>query len=309
MDSNRYTVLKGRFGMGNRIAVVLSALAYSEATGRQLVVDWNDHTYYNPGVPDVFSALWEWPTANQTPLEDLSGLSVFPSEWQGRLTDYRNEINAEIMPYAFAWSRPPDELSPEMAEIAQEHDAVVVTRDGDRRRFREMYRGLVPRPFIRSRVALLQEGHDWDRMIGVQIRHGNGERYVTPADTGWFHDRIAELRNEDPGLGVFLATDSITVVSEFADRYADLVRAPQWFPEPGSGSMHHHPDCPSRFEHGVASLVDMWMLKDCAYLLLCAGGFGATVEQITTVSQDRIQKYPGKIHATVEEKRDWDNPI
>ena len=73
--------------------------------------------------------------------------------------------------------------------------------------------------------------------------------------------------------------------------------------------MHHHPECPNRFEHGVAALIDMWLLKDCAHLLLCAGAFGATVEKMSIIPEDRRQHYPGKIHATVEEKKDWDNPI
>lgn len=309
MGTHRYVVVKGRFGMGNRIAVALSAHAYAKATDRKLIIDWNDHTYFSPDIPDVFSALWEWPVADQTPLTDLAGLSVYPETWTGRLSDYRNDVSTAIMPYDLAWSRPPDEGTPEAAEMADAHDVVVITRDGDRDRVRDLYPSLLPRPFIRSRVGLLQGTYDWDRMIGVQIRHGNGERYLTPADSGWFHDKIGELRSSDPNLGLFLSTDSLAVVDEFSRTYETVLRAPQWFPAVGSGSMHHHPECANRFEHGVASLVDMWLLRGCGYLLLCRGGFGATVEKMSSVSVDRRLRYPGKIHASVAEKAGWDNPI
>ena len=295
--------------MGGRIAVALTALSYAQATGRQLVVDWNDFTYYSPEIPDVFSALWDWPEAARVDLEDLADLKVYPADWSDKLTDYRNDIDAEIMPYALSFSGPPDEKDPDEAAAAEAADVVVITRNGRQERIADLYGNLRPSGFIRSRLALLAERYDWDRMIGVQIRHGNGEPYLTPANTAWFHERISELRTEDPDLGVFLATDSIEVLDEFRLRYPDVVQSPKWYPSAGSGSMHHHPDCPSRFEHGVSAIIDTWLLKECSHLLMCEGFFGRTVEMLSPIDRGRRQIYPGKIHATVEEKKDWSNPI
>jgi len=295
--------------MGGRIAVALTALSYAKATERQLVVDWNDFTYYSPEVPDVFSALWDWPEAARVDLDCLAGLQVYPADWSDKLSDYRNDIDAEIMPYALSFFGPPDEAGPDVAKTAAAAEVVVITRNGRHERIADLYRNLRPSRFIRSRIALLAERYDWNRMIGVQIRHGNGEPYLTPANTTWFHERIGELRTVDPNLRVFLATDSIQVLNEFRLRYPGVVHTPKWYPPAGSGSMHHHPDCPSRFEHGVSAIIDTWLLKECSHLLMCGGFFGRTVEMLSPADQGHRQIYPGKIHATVEEKKEWSNPI
>ena len=85
MSNGRYVVVKGRFGMGGRIAVMLSAYRYALETDRELIVDWNDYAYYSPSVGDVFQNLFEWPPVSATPLVSLRGATVFPDEWQSKL--------------------------------------------------------------------------------------------------------------------------------------------------------------------------------------------------------------------------------
>jgi hypothetical protein len=295
--------------MGNRIAVMLSALRYARESGRELVVDWNDHTYFSPGIADVFSSLWESPETPLVAIRELEGLSVYPTRWLGKLNKYRNALDAEIMPYALAWSKPPDELDADQQALARDSDVIVLTRDGAKRLFAHLYSELRPSPSIRLEIEAFAEGHEWNKTIGVQIRHGNGERYLTPASTSWFHERIDVIRRRIGDGPVCLSTDSDEVVMEFVQKYPKIIHYPKWYPAIGSGPMHHHPECPDRFESGRAAIIDMWLLAKCSHLLVCDGGFGRTALHRSVLGPESVERYPDKIYASVAEKSDWDNPI
>ncbi|HEU5075948.1 MAG TPA: nodulation protein NodZ [Polyangiaceae bacterium] len=303
MSNGRYVVVKGRFGMGGRIAVMLSAYRYALEADRELIVDWNDYAYYSPGVGDVFQNLFEWPPVSATPLMSLRGATVFPEEWQGKLDDYRNDPHAEIMPYALSFAVPPRVAQPIAADV------VVVTRNAKDHRIRGFYPQLRPYRSVRQLIDTHQARFDFTTAIGVQIRHGNGERLLTPPRTDWFHERIAELQARAPERGVFLATDSPAVVEEFGARYRNFYHTEKWYPPIGSGSMHQNADCPDRFQNGVEALVDIFLLARCSSLLVCSGFFGKTARFISGIDDAAVQKFPDKIHPTQADKAGWDNPI
>ena len=48
MNSNKYILVKGSSGLGNRILVLSSAILYGQISGRQVFVDWRDGTYGEP---------------------------------------------------------------------------------------------------------------------------------------------------------------------------------------------------------------------------------------------------------------------
>lgn len=291
--------------MGNRIAVVLSALRYAEATQRSLIVDWNDNTYAMPDGGDTFTSLWDAPEVSAVRLEELGDVSVYPAHWQGRLLNYRNKENVQIMPYKLAFDAPPGLEEPG----ANEADVVVVTRDGPKNTYIDSFNRMVPSELVRRRIDEASSGIDWSRTIGAQIRHGNGERYLTPASTRWFHARLAELSRDLDMSQIFLATDCAAVVEEFEHHYESLVTVPKWYPALGSGPIHHHPNCPDRFAAAVDAIVDIWLLARCRQILICDGGFGRAARHISGLPQSMVEVYPDKIYASVEEKREWNNPI
>jgi hypothetical protein len=299
----RYVVVKGRFGMGGRIAVLLSALKYARATGRKLIVDWNDYAYYSPAIEDVFAALFERPFASRRPLSDLRGLSVHPEAWSGLLEAYRNDLDAEIMPYPLSFFRAP----PEDADL--DADVVVITRNSPHQQIRSRYRKLQPRGLVVDVVSAFKERAFCRPMIGVQIRHGNGERGFRSPDLGWFHAQIAELRAANESLGMFLATDSRSVLEAFQTRYPDVVSTDKWYPEPGAGPLHQNPSCPDRFRNAVEALIDIWLLKDCTSLVMSPGFFGRTARYLSWPSHRDARIYPDRTHPMPEHKSDWENPI
>ena len=42
---NKYLILKGKYGLGNRLQALCEAIIYCQLTGRKLIIDWRDARY------------------------------------------------------------------------------------------------------------------------------------------------------------------------------------------------------------------------------------------------------------------------
>ena len=292
----RTVVVKGRFGMGGRLAVLLSAWRYAIDTERELVVDWNDSAYWRPSEPDVFASLLTFPRAKPLNVANLEGARIFPSVWQDRLGRYRN--GDVVMPYELSHFPPPYDV-----KAAEDADVVVITRNGPLETIRPWYPQLRPSEEIARRVEEFAVRADIPNRVGVQIRHGNGERLVRPPETDWFHKRLTHTDR------VFLATDSPDLFREFAARF-DTVQTEKWWPPSGSGSLHQNESCPDRFQNAVEALVDLFLLARVRRLIFSGGFFGMGARYIAA-STGTPERYPKRIHPTFEEKvaDRWQNPI
>ncbi|MDF2388907.1 hypothetical protein JMG10_46270, partial [Nostoc ellipsosporum NOK] len=83
MNNNKYLLIKGRAGLGNRILCLLGSILYAQLTSRKLIVDWSDPTYSDDG-SNIFSKLFTIDNVEQTTdIPDTN--SIFPSIWKGNL--------------------------------------------------------------------------------------------------------------------------------------------------------------------------------------------------------------------------------
>jgi hypothetical protein len=53
MKQDKFLLVKGISGLGDRIKCVLTAILYARLTGRKLIVDWTDSSYSNAGTFSV----------------------------------------------------------------------------------------------------------------------------------------------------------------------------------------------------------------------------------------------------------------
>lgn len=86
--NERYLIVKGCAGLGNRLYTVCSAIDYCEKTGRKLCVDWSDGLYGRVS-DNVFYKYFELSVDNVV-LEDVikrnqSGADVYPSPFDKKL--------------------------------------------------------------------------------------------------------------------------------------------------------------------------------------------------------------------------------
>ena len=69
----RYVLVKGTFGMGGRIHVLLGAWAYAQRTERTLVVDWSDGCYGND--TDAFQTFFTNPFLKFSRFREIVGVA------------------------------------------------------------------------------------------------------------------------------------------------------------------------------------------------------------------------------------------
>jgi hypothetical protein len=117
----KYLLVKGRVGLGNRIHSLLTGILYARLTGRRLVVDWSDHTYSNDG-SNVFHRLFFCPSAGE--VDELpEAASVTPEMWRGHLRDSVDDLRQAYRHLSFA--RFTHESSVDLTNLDQAADIAV----------------------------------------------------------------------------------------------------------------------------------------------------------------------------------------
>ena len=60
MDENKYLLVKGLAGLGNRMLAALTGILYARMSSRRLIVDWRDPTFSKDG-SNAFPVLFKCP--------------------------------------------------------------------------------------------------------------------------------------------------------------------------------------------------------------------------------------------------------
>jgi hypothetical protein len=102
MNENKYLLVKGRAGLGNRMLSALTGILYARLSGRRLIIDWSDYTYSDDG-SNVFPRFFQCPLYDPTDeIPDTD--SVSPGIWRGNLNEsaidlsnrYSNDRGSEV---------------------------------------------------------------------------------------------------------------------------------------------------------------------------------------------------------------------
>lgn len=88
MQKDKYLILKGCAGLGNRLITVCAAVVYAKKTGRTLFVDWSDGQFGEKD-QNVFYQFFDLSGVKHiSSLEQISGINkqtIYPHIWEGRL--------------------------------------------------------------------------------------------------------------------------------------------------------------------------------------------------------------------------------
>jgi hypothetical protein len=279
LPGQKYLLVKGRVGLGNRIHSLLTGILYARLTGRRLVVDWSDHTYSNDG-SNVFHRLFFCPSAGE--VDELpEAASVTPEMWRGHLRDSVDDLRQAYRHLSFA--RFTHESSVDLTNLDQAADIAVfwqfaqkvdVLRPHFRGEFEPLSQlstsailrmllaeDLMLHPRVRARVNEVKARHFEGRTVGVQVRLSDQQGRLRA-----ILDRLDALLNREPDLGIFAATDNSEVLAILQKRYPEVITTPHWYPAPGR-RLHGNPACPDRLESGIDALVDLYLLGSCDYLV------------------------------------------
>ncbi|WP_272939054.1 nodulation protein NodZ [Sinorhizobium meliloti] len=274
---NRFVVSRRRTGFGDCLWSLAAAWRYAQRTGRTLAVDWRGSCYLDQPFANAFPVFFEQ-------IKDIAGVPVFCDD----------QINEFSFPGPFFpdwWNKPsidcvyrPDEQvfqeRDELSELFQAQgdvDAKTVVCDAclmwrcDEEAEQQIFRSVKPRFDIQSRIeAIYQESFAGHSVIGVHVRHGNGEDIMDHAPY-WADPELAmrqvctainkakALLHSKP-VRIFLSTDSAQVVAYLSGRFPDLITVPKRFRSHQAGPLHS----PELGVHGgISAILEMYLLGRC----------------------------------------------
>lgn len=272
---DKYLVVKGTSGMGNRILFALTAILYAQISKRKLIFDWGD-SYSNDG-NDVFSRFFNCPLVDPT-LKVPDSKDIYPIVWRNNMHKAFGEL-AKEMNYKGSLN-----LSADLARSSYPNEIVVV---GDyyhkMRSLRHHYKGefrayrrldnykilkkllheyLFLKNDIRETIQNFKtENFQGERVVGVHIRYTDMKSPIN-----LIYQKIEEVIKKVKTVKLFVCTDNFSVSQEFKKRYPDAIMTDKWYPKDGT-HMHQNPTCPDRTQNGIEALVDMYLLAECDYLI------------------------------------------
>ena len=289
----RYVLVKGTFGMGGRIHVLLGAWAYARRTGRTLVVDWSHHFY--GGGADCFERFFKNPFLRFSRFREIVGAmeesgstpQVFPAGWQAEFADTHRKGRATDLYLC----PPPQDDVPE--------DIVVVTRYDTRLTVDEQAKlacQLHPSSRIQARVEELCGQFDIDAAIGIHYRHGGGERGVFVPQPEWFEQTVTDIdpTNSRP---LFFCTDSTFAEQHFRQSFGPRFHSSdKLFPD--SGRLVGNPAIQDQIRNGEDALVDLYSLARCGDLIDSGYFYGKSARLLGAGAGGKCITYPGIVRVT-----------
>jgi hypothetical protein len=221
-------------GFWSDVHHVLGQLLVSELTHRIPVVWWGQNSLFRDGTgANAFHLYFDAFTDGGLPA-DLSGLSIYPSKWNSGnlfgpdLNLWQGVDSRVAAPYLFA--RHEDlVVSDFYATLASIRPWIAQTSGYYGRTEDEIYR-LLCEKYLRPVPAIAHEaevfhrsqmaGRNW---ISVHVRGSDKifespELHRTNLQYQAFIERILEL---NPGIGIFLLTDSVEVLKSYRLRYGE----------------------------------------------------------------------------------------
>lgn len=180
--NDRFVVSRRRTGFGDCLWSLAAAWRYAQRTGRTLAIDWRGSCYLDEPFTNAFPVFFE-------PIQDIAGVRVicddqinqfsfpgpfFPDWWNRPSIDSVYRPDEQIF-------RERDELS-HLFETLQHSEANTVVCDAclmsrcDEDVERHIFQSITPRSEIHARIDAIYQEHFKDyTVVGVHIRHGNGE--------------------------------------------------------------------------------------------------------------------------------------
>jgi hypothetical protein len=277
---NKYLLVKGVAGLGNRILSALSGILFARLSRRTLIIDWSDPAYSGDGA-NVLSRFFDCRSC--VPTDDIPvSDSVRPAIWRGHLGDSVCQMQALN---GIDLGRTVRELSVDLSRLDDSEDVLVMVvyrnklktlRPHFPTRMPEfvgasdefilaklLREELILRAEIRERLERFKREQFGSPTIGVHVRYSDYRvRFVS------IISRLNALLKREPGARIFLATDNVEMKVLFESVYGDAVTTTShWYGEPGI-AIHRASNRPDPAERGIEALADLYLLAECDQLIL-----------------------------------------
>ena len=273
--SDKWLVLKasGGGGLGDSIKSLLVAAYYADLTNRVLVVDWRGSVYAEEGV-DVFSYLFKLKNLKtQQPLP--SSKDIYPDAWRGRLDKSLHEVYTQdgwdswqrskvIETYSFDLSKTDyDQAVLVMWEFDQVN--ALCQNQADLANPTDLYQAACKKylhfsDMFKAKLSPILATFT-EPMLGVHIRatdEFNSNKGTLLPDT--YLNAVNNQLKSKPDLGIFLATDNVSVQAWFKQHFPNVIITDKWFAEAGQ-PLHMNEQCPDVLLNVSDALLDIVLLS------------------------------------------------
>jgi len=258
--SRHVIVTRKQTGLGSDLVSVVGAIHHARMTHRDVVIDWRSSVYQPDRRKNLFSCLfqvqggfegvqihvWDEGFADK----HLPGPLLRCKDWS--FENYHLEMTGPPRPVTASViiERPMHHL-PEIASQA------------------EMFKCISPLPYLSDRIDAFHEREFRDRVvIGVHLRHGNGERLGQQRDELATRSvevlsdlMVARIRQIWGGnVKIFVCSDSNEFRDAFCRKWPDSCHFGSRVGMAGNGPIHR-PD--GGLKNAEDAVAEMWLLARC----------------------------------------------
>jgi hypothetical protein len=283
LRTDKFLIVKGAAGLGNRILSALTGILYARLACRGLIIDWSDPTYSNDGT-NVFPLYFECSLNNVTnniPLTD----SVSPAIWCGHLHKTVGDMEKRHRNISRIESR--RIFSIDLSKLDYNEDVLVMWSNTQRidllrSHFKGKYKefalaradailkkllneDLALRPRIKEHIDNFKFERFNKNTVGVHIRYTDRKTRLPD-----IYKKLDVLLKHDCSMQIFLATDNIEIKNMFQEKYTNVITTTHWYARPGL-RIHGDRYCPDRTESGIEALTDLYLLAECDHLIIDTG--------------------------------------
>lgn len=283
---NKYIVVKGVAGMGNRILFLLVAMVYARITNRILIVDWRDGLYYENGI-NSFHEFFESPLVDKNQFIPI-GKPVFPECWKNNENAtiekicISNGLSAHTGPGIRSMSIDINNLEYDQNVLFsygygffldyKKHfsDLPVEMKINDYRLF---FKFLI-KNYLHLKENIRTEADEFKKKyfgkitIGIHIRQTDNIRSETRRINIKKHVKIiTKLIKKHPKAVIFLSTDNKNILDEYVKKYKNVVFTEKFFGNDITEGLHHSKECKNKKNMAIEALKDMYLLSRCDYLV------------------------------------------
>ncbi len=320
MPAQRYFIHKSSFGLGHMFRELGGAALYAAATDRQLVVDWREAGYwgFDPGA-NIFENVIESVGERRLKVDVVAVddahealLATDPtrypeylwSDWNNSTANdhyqvIRDNVGSVIAPALndIVEGSIPDPFAEHVFLWGAREMCSFAWRDHWNGHSRELVRGFFEdlsfvEPIRETSDAFAKEEIDGRNVVGVHVRHGNGEQgdFVAKGrvirDVEAYVDALlkrldiwARVYFHSDAYRILLCTDAPEMWDLFEAKSKHVFHREQWLPEAGTGSVvymdvepENAVDVPDPERVLVDSVIDMLTLARCPLLDLSRKG-------------------------------------
>ncbi len=276
----KYTIIKGKGGMGNRMLCAASGILWSKIVDREVYVDWRDGAYA-PNNENSFFYFFHNNEVKKNP--PVITQDIFPEIWYKHENFSVTKMLSLYDPKKFkSWTihkkysinpRKIDDLN--QVVVFWHHIGFFEQLAGiARKKIPEFHqvslKNIIKKTIVDSlslRRSIKEEistfkMKEWDvNMIGVHVRYTDRK-----VNVGNILKSIDKIINDKKKYTIFLCTDSKKIEDLFIQKYSRIVSTKKWLPQEGA-SMHYNSLCPDLVQNGREALIDMYLLSECDYLV------------------------------------------